>query len=293
MVSYYEDLTKQATAREDRALWTIKRYELHVKRKNFLQNEQLKLTEEKEKHDRKESEGVVGVNRNSTEENEERNLYDNSDGYLNSEEIRLKLNDNVDGLDNEELGTEKKEKHSEIGTNDNVDDFVREFSGEGSNHDKKIDEKSESYFDVCKDQNGTDFRKDDDGKDVIEKSEIDLVDVADDDVVDVVDDNVVDVDVVDDDVVDDDVVDDDVVDVVDDDVVDVVDAPNRNVRRKERKLWEIEHVSACEPKTVIKSILYPDVSEDSVEVPFKSSRGKEPKVTIKELIYHQEIVGMF
>ena len=46
MLAYYEGLTQQATRREERALWIVKRYELDEKRKAFIAYDNLLLDQE-------------------------------------------------------------------------------------------------------------------------------------------------------------------------------------------------------------------------------------------------------
>ena len=67
--------------------------------------------------------------------------------------------------------------------------------------------------------------------------------------------------------------------------------PNESVKKKDRKLWDIEHVTSYQPITVMKSLLYPGEFDDVIEIPRKSTRGMEPVVKIKELIYHQIMAG--
>ena len=46
MLAYYESLTQQATRREVRALWIVRRYELDEKRKAFIANDNLLIDQE-------------------------------------------------------------------------------------------------------------------------------------------------------------------------------------------------------------------------------------------------------
>ena len=244
LLSYYDELTQQAVARENRALWAIKRYELHSKRKEFIIKEQLWLDEETEKLKVIASEEIDSSERSSIENNGGE-YKDNYSASWKSEEDRLKFDEKVnEHRNNEEFGDEKEEENSGVVKNEILNDFAIEHSDEASKNEGKVDVRNEDHSDVTDDHNKADLRIEE--KDYDEAKSQTIGD----------------------------------------------DSSNQSTS-KNRKLWDIEPVSSYQSKTLMKSILYPGEFNNSIEVPTKSSRGKEPQVTIKDLIYHQEMPGMF
>ena len=244
MLSYYAELTQKAIARENRALWAIKRYELHSKRKDFIIKERLWLDEEIEKLRMINSEEIGNSERSSIESN--RGEYkDNYNLHLKSEENRLEADEKVNEHKNkEEFGDEQEEENSSDLKDERLNDFALEHGDESSKDEGNVDGKNEYFSDFTDNQNETELRNKEKNHDEAKSQAIG-------------------------------------------------DDSSNQSTRKNRKLWEIERVSSYQSKTLMKGILYPGEFNNSIEVPMKSSRGKEPQVTIKDLIYHQEIPGMF
>jgi len=306
LVSYYEKLSKQAIARENHALWIIKRHELHKKRKEFILNEQLTLYKEKEAFDLKGSEKII-----SSIEDSGREYKEKSGLFWKNEEDGVEFNDRAGHELRQDLETRAERR--EITWKGSIEnDYpaiehndIRPENDKGRDKSKESEESkgSDNYIEPDNDI-GPEKRRD---NDIEPDNDIGPDKRHDNDIGPGLENDVG----------------------LDNDI-----GPDNNGKmeernhsqlggtvephyrvklrkeeneyislegegdaqvsidkneKKNRKLWDVETVRSYEPKTVIQSLLYPDKFDRPVETAVTTSRGKEPKVVIKDLIYHQEV----
>lgn len=290
-MSYYEKLTASAVARENRALWKVKRYELHEKRKEFVRKEEVMLEEEISDLKDSEEENSIGYRQRFESDSNMAIVTKSSANDIIDHEK------NVEKIDGSEVASNRAAKSREWRAGRNfetnfVHDDIYESSGkkeQENNHEnddendgekdaeeflddgiKRIGERStekgekfssQKAFSPAKPENeiASDVKKerrhDCQAKSLI-YNDTELVGIN----------------------------------------------SNKKVERKlwdvelkenwEKKLWDIEPVATYQPKTVMEDLLYPDGNKTEVRTLLRSTRGTEPIVKIKELLYHQEAAGI-
>lgn len=275
MLGYYESLTQEAMRREERALWTVKRYELDEKRKAFIANDNLLIDQElisrKDSNIGTAKENSPNVARYDSNTRPKR-VHDQADkSHENKQEQNLEAFTGMSKLEGIIKDFESSQKHERKPSNVEHDsaavivmqnDYLQNEQSP-SNFGNQPLKASSSEKVSASSHLGTEIRTNEkkiekESKHAKERVEMKAL---------LYPDNPEDSDYPDD--------------------------FNKvsNEQKNEKRFWEMDQIRSLPPRTNVKDILYPITESEGKTSPGISTRGNEPKSRMKDLLYHYKPEG--